>query len=169
MAHLRNQFKSMNTFEQSYDYIYYKIGTVVQEEKIFKFCECTFAILLVSPNFKRCGLSIWTNLNSLYPGMLFAKFGWNWPSGSTCKFSLFCNYLPLKICMALHLNKLMYPSTKDDLCQDDWNWTSCSGEEDFLKSSIYFHYFIIISPWKKEKPQVWLKLTQWFLRRRWKC
>ena len=25
---------------------------------------------------------IWTNLNSLYPRMLFAKFGWNWTSGS---------------------------------------------------------------------------------------
>ena len=34
IAHLRNQFKSMNTFEQSYDYIYYKTGPVVQEEKI---------------------------------------------------------------------------------------------------------------------------------------
>ena len=25
---------------------------------------------------------IWTNLNLLYPGMLSAKFGWNWPSSS---------------------------------------------------------------------------------------
>ena len=25
---------------------------------------------------------IWTTLNSLHPGMLCAKFGWNWPSGS---------------------------------------------------------------------------------------
>ena len=32
--HLRNQFKSMNTFERSYDFIYYKTGPVVQEEKI---------------------------------------------------------------------------------------------------------------------------------------
>ena len=58
IAHLRNQFKSMNTFERSYDYIYYKIGPVVQEEKIFKCCDCTFSILLLSPNVKRCGLSI---------------------------------------------------------------------------------------------------------------
>ena len=110
IAHLWNQFESMKTFEWNYDYIYYKIGPVVQAEEIFKFCECTFAILLVSPNIKRCGLSIQTNLNSLYLGMLFAKFGWNWPSGSTC------NYLPLEIWVVLHLNKLMYPSTKDDLC-----------------------------------------------------
>ena len=58
IPHLRNQFKSMNTFEQNYDYIYYKIDQVVQEEKIFKFRECTFAILLLYPNVKRCGLSI---------------------------------------------------------------------------------------------------------------
>ena len=57
-AHLRNQYKSMNTFERSYEYIYYKIGPVVQEEKNFKFGECTFAILLLSPNVKRCGLFI---------------------------------------------------------------------------------------------------------------
>ena len=49
IAHLRKQFKSMNTFEQSYEYIYYKTGPVVWEEKIFKFPECTFTILLISP------------------------------------------------------------------------------------------------------------------------
>ena len=58
MTNLRNQFKSMNIFEQSYDYIYYKTGPVVQEENFLKFCESTFAILLLSPNVKRCGLSI---------------------------------------------------------------------------------------------------------------
>ena len=63
-----------------------------------------------------------------------------------------------------------------------WDWLSGSWEEDFLISSIYFCYFVIISPWKKagallwtklESPspkdalcQVWLKLDQWFLRRR---
>ena len=35
IAHLGNQLKSMNTFKESYYYIYYKIGTVVREEKIF--------------------------------------------------------------------------------------------------------------------------------------
>ena len=47
IAHMRNQFKSMNTFERNYDYIYYKIGPVVHE-KIFKLHECTFAIFLLS-------------------------------------------------------------------------------------------------------------------------
>ena len=45
IAHLRNQLKSMNTFEQSYDYIYYKIDPVVQK-KIFKYCQCIFNTII---------------------------------------------------------------------------------------------------------------------------
>ena len=44
MDHKAHQFKSMNTFERSNDYKYNKTGRLVQE-KIFKFHECTFAIL----------------------------------------------------------------------------------------------------------------------------
>ena len=43
------------------------------------------------------------------------------------------------------------------------NWTSGSGEEDFLISSMYFHYFVIISPWKGQGPsfeQTWISFTQ---------
>ena len=47
IAQLRNQFNSMNTFERSYDYKYYKTGPVVHEEKILKFRECTYAIFLL--------------------------------------------------------------------------------------------------------------------------
>ena len=46
IAHLKNHFKSMNTFERSYEYIYHEIGQVVQEEEIYKFCECIFAFFL---------------------------------------------------------------------------------------------------------------------------
>ena len=58
IAHLKNQFKSMKTYERSNDYEYYKFGQVVQKEKTFKFRECTCAIWLFSPDVKRCGLSI---------------------------------------------------------------------------------------------------------------
>ena len=37
-------------------------------------------VVIISP-LKRAGSFIWTNLNPLHPRMLFAKFGWNWPSG----------------------------------------------------------------------------------------
>ena len=59
-----------------------------------------------------------------------------------------------------------------------WNWLSCSGEQIFLISSLYFRYFCNNLPlemgWvlhlnKLESPspkdalcQVWLKLAQWF-------
>ena len=95
--------------------------------------------VIISP-WKRSGPFIWTKLNPLYPRMLCAKFGWNWPIGSGEEgflsfvnlFSLFLNYLPLEKGGALHLEKLESPSPKDALCQ------------------------------------VWLKLAQWFWRRSWK-
>ena len=33
-----------------------------------------------------------------------------------------------------------------------WNWTNGSSEEDFLISSMYWRYFLIISPWKTAGP-----------------
>ena len=40
-----------------------------------------------------------------------------------------------------------------------WNWLSGSGEEDFLISSLYFLYFVIISPRKRVGPFIWTKLN----------
>ena len=40
-----------------------------------------------------------------------------------------------------------------------WNWSSDSGEEDFLILSMLFHYFIIISPWKRAGPFIWTNLN----------
>ena len=40
-----------------------------------------------------------------------------------------------------------------------WNWPSGSGEEDFLISSTYFRYFVIISPWKRAGPFIWTNLN----------
>ena len=136
IVHLRNQFKSMSTFEQSYDYIYYKIGPVVQEE-ILKFRERTFAILLLSPNVKRWGLSNWTNLNTVYRGMLFAKFGWNWPSGSVeedfYKLLIYFYYFPIISPLGrawsfiwTNLNPF-YPGILS--AKFGWNWPSGSGEK----------------------------------------
>ena len=84
---LRNQFKWAMLW--LYIYMYYKTDPVVQEEKIFKFHKIRyFCILILSPNVKRCGLSIWTNSNPLYPKMLFTKFAWDWPNGSIEDFKI---------------------------------------------------------------------------------
>jgi hypothetical protein len=64
--------------------------------------------------------------------------------------------------------------------KDDWIWAAGSGEEDFLKKfSVFllFHYYLPLDnplhlnklespPPKDDLCQVWLKLAQWFWRRR---
>ena len=69
IAHLRKQFKSINT----YDYI---ISLIKRRKKnIINFMRLYWFF-------------IWTKLNPLHPRMLCAKFGWNWPSGSGGNISL---------------------------------------------------------------------------------
>ena len=46
----------------------------------------------------------------------------------------------------------------------DWNQRSGSGEEDILISSIYFRYFVIISPWKRAGPFIWINLNSLYPR-----
>ena len=71
------------------------------------------------------------------------------------------------------------PSHPRMLCvKIGWNWLS---EENVVISSMNFRFFVIISPWKRAGPlnwkiespspkdalrQVWLKLAQWFWRKR---
>ena len=59
-----------------------------------------FRFLVIISTWKRSGPFILTKLNLLHQKMVFAKFGWNWLSGSgedcyICQFILlFRNYLP---------------------------------------------------------------------------
>ena len=76
IAHLRNQFKSRNTFEQRYDSIYYKIGPVGQDLNISKYRECTFRNFI---NISLCEKVSLFHLKQLKSsshggGMLFANF-----------------------------------------------------------------------------------------------
>ena len=110
---------------------------------------------------------IWTNLNPLHPRMLFAKFVWNWPSGSGEEdFLILSMYFRCSLIISplkragpfiwTNLNSL-YPRM---LCAKfGWNWPSGSGEEDLLISSTYFRYFVIISPWKRAGPLIWTNLN----------
>ena len=41
----------------------------------------------------------------------------------------------------------------------DWNCPSGSGEEDFKNLSMYFSYFLIISPWKRAGSFIWTNLN----------
>ena len=40
-----------------------------------------------------------------------------------------------------------------------WKWPGGFGGEDFLISSMYFRYFVIISPWKRAGPFIWINLN----------
>ena len=62
ITHMRKQFKSTNT----YDYI---ITLIKRRKKPHNFIRIYWFF-------------IWIKLNPLHPRMLYAKFGWNWPSGS---------------------------------------------------------------------------------------
>ena len=104
IAHMRNQFESMNIFARSYDNTYYKTGPVDQEKKIFKFREYTLAILLLSPNVKSVAIPF-EQIRILF----------------------------IQGCFLLNLVEI--------------------GPVVLQKKIFnFFHYFVIISPWKKERP-----------------
>ena len=110
---------------------------------------------------------IWTNLNPLHLRMLCAKIVWNWLSGSgeedilisSMYFRYFVIISPWKRTGPFIWTNLN-PRHPRMLCaQFCWNWLSGSGEEDFLISSMYFSYFVIIAPWKIARPFIWTNLN----------
>ena len=95
--------------------------------------------------------------------------------------SLFRNYLPLEKGGALHLNKLESPSPNDALCQvwlelAQWFWRRFFNFVNVFSLFCYYlplekggalHLNKLESPSPKDALcQVWLKLAQWFWRRR---
>ena len=97
-------------------------------------------------------------------------------------FLLFHNYLPLEKGKVLHLNKLESPLPKDALCQvwlklAQWFWRrrffNCINVFSLfcnylpLEKGGALHLYKLESPLPKDALcQVWLKLDQWFWRRR---
>ena len=165
IAHLRKQFKSLN----KYDYII----TLIKRRKkkvLWEIIGSSFEEIwipftqgwtssmyfryfrIISP-WKRAGPFIWTNLNPLHPRMPCAKFGWNWLSGfgeevfkfRQCIFSI-SEFSPFGKGGGLHLNKLESPSPKDALCQVWLKLAQWFLRRSFFISSMYFRYFVIISP-----------------------
>ena len=99
---------------------------------------------------------------------------------------LFRNYLPLEKGGSLHFKKLKSLSTKDAMCQVGWNWLWRRwfwrrGFFNLINLFLLFRNYLPLEKGrafhlnKPESPspkdalcQVWLKLAQWFWRRRWK-
>ena len=133
---------------------------------------------------------LWTKLNLIHPRKLCAKFGWNWPSGSGEEdflnflnaFHYFAIISPLEKGRALHLNKIESPSLKDALC-NVWlilaKWFRRRRFLNFFNvfslfrnylplekgGALHLNKFESLSP-KDALCQVWLKLAQWFWRRK---
>ena len=98
-------------------------------------------------------------------------------------FSLFRNYLILEKGVALHLNKLEFPTFKNTLCQICLKlaqWFLRKRLLNFVNVFSLFRHYIPLekgvalrlnkSPSHKDVLcQVELKLAQWFFGRRWKC
>ena len=122
--------------------------------------------IIISP-WKRAGPFIWTNLNPLHLRMLCAKFGWNWPNGSgeedflilSMYFHYFIIISPWKRAGPFTWKKFNPLHLRMLCAKFGWNWLSGSGEENFLILSMYFHYFVIISPWKRAGPFNWTNMT----------
>ena len=127
IAHLRKQFKSINTF----DYI---ITLIKRRKKInFMITYCFFIWILT----QRCYVPKLVEIGSLVlEKRLFLI--------SSMYFRYFCN-------------NLLHPRMHCD--KFGWKWPSGSGEEDFWILSMFFHYFVIICPWKSAVPFVWINLN----------
>jgi hypothetical protein len=97
----------------------------------------------------------------------------------------FCDHLPFEEDLVLYLNKLKFPSPKDNLYQVSLNLVCWFWRTRFLKffsAFLLFRYYLPLEtgdplhfnklespPPKNDLCQVWLKLAQWFWRRSRKC
>mgnify|MGYP003683194777 CR=1 FL=1 len=80
---------------------------------------------------------IWTNLNPLLPRMHYAKFGWNWPSGSGEKDK---NVKSLR----QQRRRRQRRHTTDKFWSEKLTWTLGSGELNFMISNFsHFQTFSV--------------------------
>ena len=146
IAHLRKQFKSINT----YDYIITLIKRRKKNMINFMIIYCFFIWILT----QGCFVPKLVEIGSV---VLEKRFFWF----RQCIFAIFGNYLPLEMGGVHHFNKLESPSPKVMMHCDKfgWNWLSGYGEEDVSISWMYFHYFVITTPWKREGSFTWINLN----------
>ena len=136
------QFQSINIFAQSIDYTFTSI-----KQKINSFLRINWSLICYENK-------------SHHPKMLCAELGWNWSNGSGEFFFISSNLIPLPA--RLFSAKF------------SWNWPSVFTNEILLfryylpvEKGVTFHLTKPKTPLcKDDLCQVWLKLAQWFWRRR---
>ena len=130
--------------------------------KIFKSNTCIhvivyFILLQLSPLRKKANPVVWPKLNPLYTRMFYARFAWNWPSGSGVEITKFyqCDhYLPLEKCSVHHLNIFEFPLPKNTLCQVKLKMVECFRSRRFsyfvnIFFSLCFYYIPLEFIWAK--------------------
>ena len=144
-------------------------------KRIFKFRECIFAILLLSPIVKTCSPSIWTNVNHLHPGMLLPSLVEIWPCfcRKVFNFRVFVIISPwkkagsfilinfIKGCFVLSLVEI-----GPVVLEKSFKFRQCIFTISLEKGkALHLNDLDFLSA-KNDFCQVWLKLAQWFRRRR---
>ena len=137
-----------------------EIGTVVLEKTIFNFRQCIFRFFVIISPWKRVWPFNWTILNPHHPRMLYTKFEWYRPSGSGDEFfkisSMYFRYFviisPWRRAWPF-IWKNLIPSTQECFVPSLVKIDPVVLEKKIFKiSSMYFRYFVIISPWKRAWP-----------------
>ena len=135
---------------------------VVMKKKIFKIRQCIFCNLVIIVFLKRLWPFIWTHLNALYPRMhcwkFWVKIGWMVLEKKMFEFHQ-CIFAILYLSPLKKGRGPLNPFHPRMICAKlSWNWRSGSGE-DFLNTSMYFCFFVIISHWNRAGPFIWKNLN----------
>ena len=133
--------------------------------KIFWFCQCIFTTSILYPLGKGLGLSFEQTWIPLTQGCFVPSFTWNWSSGSGEEDFLICPYFInisfWKRAGPFIWKKKFNPIHLRMLCAKfGWNWPwQWFWRRRFFISSMYFCYFVIISPWKRAGPIITTNLS----------
>ena len=159
---------------------------VLEKKTLNSFQWRIFTMLQLSPLWEGCRPSFEQTWIPFTQECIYAKFGWSWTCDSGedfLKFYFFIipNYSPIgRACPFIWTNLNSFH--QGILCAKfGWNWPSGCGEEDFEKLSIYLYnsnylpfetgVALQLNKLESSSPrdtlwQFWLKLAQWFWRRR---
>ena len=114
------------------------ISSVVLKKKIFLISSMYFHDVNINSHRERAGPFLWWIMNPLHLRMHCAKYGWNWPTGSEEEdfFNFVTIFLLFRNYLPLEKSRALHLNKIE----------SCTPKDDLC--------------------QVWLKLAQWFWRRR---
>ena len=145
ITHLRNQFKSINTFVPCYDYT---ITLIKRKTPISFFLRIKWSFMckkLESPPLKDAMCQVWLKLAQWFWRRFLKFFKY---------FLLFCHYLPLEKDGHFIWKKLDFPLPKDTLCQIQLKLIQWSRKRGKKMWKVYNNN---INNWKTDKGQILIR------------